>query len=173
MNYVLLACRVLLITIFVVALVGKVRGRAAYTEFRRSVIEWRVLPRRWSAVVAAAAVTGEAVVVLLLMLPASVQVGFVAGALLLAAFTTGVIRMLRLGRPARCRCFGASTVTLSGAHVVRNAMLIGLCVTGAVAATGAGGSSLTVPGAVLALSAAAVGVLFVVRFDDLASVLKP
>lgn len=173
MSYLLLACRVMLAAVFVVALVGKVRNRAAYAEFRQSVVEWRVLPRRWSVAAAAGTVAGEAGVLLLLALPWTAAIGFALGALLLAAFTTGIVLALRLGRTATCRCFGASTTTLNAAHVVRNAILIVLCLAGAVGATVADGAEqLSWPGAILALSAAGIGALFVVRFDDLAALAR-
>jgi hypothetical protein len=166
-SYVLLACRVTIVVVFVVAVAGKVRGRAAYADFRRSITEWRVLPRRASAAAAAATVAGEVGVVLLLALPGMATAGFAAGALLLAAFTTGVVLALRRGRTATCRCFGASTTRLGGAHVARNAILIGVCVAGAVSALVADGAPIHWPGAILALVSAGVGALFVVRFDDL------
>lgn len=172
MSYLLLACRVMLAAVFVVALFGKVRSRSAYADFRRSVVDWRVLPRRWSVAAAAGTVVGEAGVVLLLALPGTAAIGFAAGALLLAAFTAGIVMALRLGRTATCRCFGASTTTLGAAHVVRNVILVGLCITGAVSTAVAGGSELSWPGSVLALTSAAVGVLFVVRFDDLAALAR-
>lgn len=167
MSYLLLACRVMLAGVFVVSLISKVRSRAAYAEFRRSVVEWRVLPRRWSARAAAGVVAGEAGVVLLLALPWTVLVGFVAGALLLAAFTVGMWMTLRRGRSATCRCFGAAKTRLGMAHVVRNLLLVAVCVTGTVAAMVAAGPPPNAPGSVLTMSVAAVGVLFVVRFDDI------
>ncbi|GAB3435522.1 MauE/DoxX family redox-associated membrane protein [Flindersiella endophytica] len=175
MSYLLLASRVMLAAVFVVALAGKVRSRTAYADFRESVVDWRVLPRRWSVVAAAGTVAGEAAVLLLLALPwrTATTIGFVVGAALLAAFTTGIALALRLGRTATCRCFGASTTKLSAAHLVRNTILIGLCLGGAAGATVADGlERLSWPGVVLALSVAGVGALFVVRFDDLAAVAR-
>jgi hypothetical protein len=167
MSYLLLACRVMLAGIFVVSLVSKVRSRTAYAGFRRSVAEWRVVPRHRSAAVAAGAVAGEAGVVLLLVLPWTVPVGFITGAVLLAAFTAGIVVVLRRQRAVTCRCFGASTTKLGATHVVRNLLLFTLCVAGAVSAAVAAGPPPTAPGAALALSVAAIGVLIVVRIDDL------
>jgi hypothetical protein len=173
MSYLLLACRVMLAAVFVVALVGKIRNRAAYADFRQSIVDWRVLPRRWSVTAAAGTVAAETGVLLLLALPGTAAIGFVAGAALLAAFTIGIALALRLGRTATCRCFGASTTTLSATHVIRNVILIGLCITGTVSAmVVADDSKLSWPGSVLALSSAGIGVLFVVRFDDLAALTR-
>lgn len=169
LSYLLLACRVMLAGVFVVSLVSKVRSRAAYADFGRSVVDWRVVPRRWSAPVVAGVVAGEAGVVLLLALPWTVLVGFVAGGLLLAAFTGAIAVTLRRGPSATCRCFGAGKTRLGTAHVVRNLLLVAVCVTGAVAATMTAGLPSNAPGLGLTLTAAVVGVVFVVHFDEIAA----
>jgi len=166
MTYLFLACRFMLAGIFVVSLISKVRSGRAYADFRRSIDDWKVVPRRWSAPIAAGVVAGEAAVVLLLALPRTAPIGFVAAVLLLTAFTAGISVVLRRRRTVTCQCFGVSTTPVGAAHMVRNLLLLALCVTGALTAT-AGGARPTAPGAALALSVAAVGVLVVVRFDDL------
>jgi hypothetical protein len=105
-------------------------------------------------------------VVLLLVLPWTVPMGFITGAVLLAAFTAGIVVVLRRRRAVTCRCFGASTTKLGATHVVRNLLLLTLCVAGAISAAVAAGPP-TAPGAALALSVAAIGVLIVARVDDL------
>jgi uncharacterized membrane protein YphA (DoxX/SURF4 family) len=63
------------------------------------------------------------------------RAGGLAALALLAAFTAVLVRALRVGIRAPCRCFGGvREVPLSGADVLRNAMLAVL----AVAALGAG-----------------------------------
>jgi hypothetical protein len=171
--YVVLACRAVLVGIFVVSLAGKIRGRRAYASFRMSVIEWRVLSRRWSAAAAVGAVAGEAGVVVLLALPWAVWSGFVLAGVMLAAFTVGISLALRRGRTAVCRCFGASTTPLGMTQVVRNLLLLAVCVTGAVGATVSSGPLRNLPGSAVALSAAATAVLFVVRLDDVLALLGP
>jgi hypothetical protein len=47
MSYVVIGSRALLLGVFLVALVGKVRKRAAFDEFKASIAALRVLPRRW------------------------------------------------------------------------------------------------------------------------------
>jgi len=170
-SYLALACRAMLVAVFVVSFVSKVRGRAAYADFRRSVVEWQVLPARWSGPAAAGAVAGEVVVVLLLALLWTAPVGFVAAAIVLAAFTFGIVSAVRRGRVTSCRCFGASTATIGPAHVVRNGLLVVVCAAGVVGEASATGSP-SVGGAALALSAAAIGVLFVVRFDDVVALTR-
>jgi hypothetical protein len=161
----------MLVAVFVVSLVSKVRGRAAYADFRRSVAAWQVLPLRWSGPAAAGAVAGEAAVVVLLALPWTVPLGFVAAASVLAAFTFGIVSALRRGRVTTCRCFGASTASIGPAHVVRNGLLLAVCA-GGVAGEALATGSPSVGGAALAMSAAAIGVLFVVRFDDVVALTR-
>jgi hypothetical protein len=171
--YVELACRALLVGVFAVSLAGKLRGGGAYADFRRSVVQWRVLSRGWSTAAAAGAAVGEAGVVLFLAPPWPGWLGFALAGALLTAFTAGISLALRRGRAAVCRCFGVSAAPLSAAHVVRNLLLLGVCVIGTVGASGSTGAAPTVPGSAMALLVAAVGVLFVVRFDDVVALMVP
>jgi len=167
MAYLLLACRFMMVGVFIVSLFSKVRSGRAYADFRRSVDDWQVVPRRWSAPISAGVVVGEAVVVLLLALPRTAPIGFVAAVLLLTVFTTGILVVVRRRRAVTCQCFGVATTQVGAAHLVRNLLLLALCVTGAVTSATAGGTRPTAPGTMLALSVAAVGVLIVVRLDDI------
>src|SRR5262245_60135190 len=167
MSYLLLLCRAILAGVFIASLISKVRSGRAYAAFRRSIDAWQVVPRRWSAPIAPAVATGEAAVVLLLALLRTVPIGCVAAALLLSAFTVGISVVRRRRRAVTCRCFGASTTEVVAAHLVRNVLLLVLCVTGVVTAVTVDGPQPTAAGAVLALLVAAVGVLIVVRLDDI------
>jgi hypothetical protein len=169
---VVLTCRAVLIGIFAVSLASKVRGRSAYAKFRESVVRWRVLSRGWSRAAAAGVVVGEAAVVVLLALPWAGVPGFALAGALLAAFTVGISLAMRRGRAAACRCFGAGA-RLRLAHVVRNLVLLGVCVVGAAGATVSSGAPRRLPESAVALSVAAVGVLFVTRFDDLVALMVP
>jgi hypothetical protein len=169
MNTVVLGCRVLLIGVFLISLLSKIRGKRAYADFRRSVVGWRVLSHRRSALAAAIAVAGEAAALVLLALPATGSAGFVVAGVLLAAFTAGIVLVLRRGQVATCRCFGASSTALHPTHVIRNLGLLGACVAGA---TGAGPPP-NRAGSALALAVAAVALLLVIRFDDVVSLLAP
>jgi uncharacterized membrane protein YphA (DoxX/SURF4 family) len=167
MSYLLLMCRAMVAGVFIVSLTSKIRSGPAYAAFRRSVDDWQVVPRRWLAPVAPAVVAGEAAVVLLLALPRTVPIGCVAAALLLSAFTVGISLVRRRRRMVTCQCFGASTTQVGAAHLVRNVLLLVLCVTGAVTAMTADGTQPTAAGALLTLLVAAAGVLIVVRLDDI------
>lgn len=173
MVYLVVACQAMLFCVFATSVISKVRSRAAYLDFRQSVAAFRVLPPSWSKMAARATVAGEAGVVFLLALPWTALVGFALATGLLGAFTVAIVLALRGGQTAPCRCFGASAAPLSGSHVVRNLSLLAVSLTGLV-----GGAVLTGPtrdpaGLTLSLAVAAVAALFVVRFDDVAALLRP
>lgn len=167
MLYLMIACRVLLAAVFAIAFVGKVRGRAALDEFVSSIVVLEVLPRRVSVAAAHALLAAEAAAVLLLALPWTVPLGFVAAVGTLAVMTGGILAALRRGRQAPCRCFGSSVTPLGRVHVVRNLVLATLGGVGLIAWITAGASTPHPAGVVLALVAAGVGALLVVRLDDL------
>ncbi|SEG98045.1 hypothetical protein SAMN05444920_111168 [Nonomuraea solani] len=180
MPYLLIACQVLLAAVFAIALAGKVRGRAAFDAYVSSIVALEILPRRVSVAAANALLAAEAVVIVLLALPWTVPLGFAAAAGTLAAMIGGILVALRRGRRAPCRCFGASVTPLGRVHVVRNLVLAAAGGAGlaAWATAGAGGAGLAAwavagpdaphpAGVVIALVAAGVSALLVVRLDDL------
>ncbi|MER7043375.1 MauE/DoxX family redox-associated membrane protein [Streptomyces jumonjinensis] len=174
MIYLVFACRILLAGVFLTALAGKVRNKAAFDEFAVSVERLGRLPRRVSRAVAVAVAAGEAAAVALLAAGPTVPAGFALGVLLLLGFTAGIVRALRAGSAAPCRCFGASVTPLGPVHVVRNLVL--------AAVGGAGGAAaLTGPatgwpphpgGAAVAGVAALVALVLVVRLDDLTALFR-
>ncbi|GGK99299.1 methylamine utilization protein MauE [Planomonospora parontospora subsp. parontospora] len=167
MLYLMIACRALLAVVFAAAVAGKVRGRAAFGEFVSSIVALGVLPRRASVAAAYALTAAEAAAVLLLAWPPTVPLGFAAAVGTLAVLTGGILATLRRGRRVPCRCFGASAAPLGRVHVARNLVLAALGGAGLAAWSAAGASAPHPAGAVLALVAAGVGALLVVRLDDL------
>jgi hypothetical protein len=169
MLYLMIACQALLAGVFVIALAGKVRGRAALDEFVASIVALGMFPRARSVVAAHAMLGAESVVILSLALPYTVLVGFAVATALLIVLTAGISVAMRRGRRAPCRCFGASVTPLGRAHVARNLVLVAVGCVGLVAGAVAGdaGSAAHPAGVALALTGAAVGVLIVVRLDDL------
>ncbi|MER5826555.1 MauE/DoxX family redox-associated membrane protein [Streptomyces mirabilis] len=82
--------------------------------------------------------------------------------LLLAAFTTGIVRALRSGTKASCACFGVSTAPIGRRHVVRNTVLLALAA--ALAGTPAPTQA---AGVLIAAFGALVGALLVIFTDEL------
>ncbi|MEU0483354.1 MauE/DoxX family redox-associated membrane protein, partial [Streptosporangium sp. NPDC006013] len=102
----MIACKALLAGVFVIALAGKVRGRAALDEFVASIVALGMFPRARSVVAAYALLGAEAVVTLALVLPYTLLLGFAAATALLIVLTAGISVALRRGRHTPCRCFG-------------------------------------------------------------------
>jgi hypothetical protein len=174
MEYVLVGCRSLIVLVFVVSAVSKLRSRQAYAEF--VVATGRLSPRPVAATtarrLAAVAVAAELAVVALALVPATVPAGFGAAAALLLVFTGAILLALRRGVRAPCRCFGSSEQPLGYAQVVRNAVLL------AVATLGLAGGLATAPspelaGALVAVVAGGVAAAMVVVADDIASLFRP
>ncbi|MEV4568581.1 MauE/DoxX family redox-associated membrane protein [Nonomuraea sp. NPDC049419] len=167
MEYVALAARCTLGIVFLVAVAGKVRGRAAFEAFRRSVPALVPLPRgRVPAALPATVVALEAATVLLLTTEFTAPAGLALAGAVLLAFSLGIRHALRAGSRASCNCFGASSAPLGRRHLVRNLALIAVACTGL--ATSYAGPQPQLAGAVLAIAAGGLIALFAVFTDDLA-----
>ncbi|GAA3113374.1 MauE/DoxX family redox-associated membrane protein [Nonomuraea salmonea] len=171
MEYVALAARCTLGIVFLVAVAGKVRGRAAFEAFRRSVPALVPLPRgrvpaALPAALPATVVALEAATVLLLTTEFTAPAGLALAGAVLLAFSLGIRHALRAGSRASCNCFGASSAPLGRRHLVRNLALIAVACTGL--ATSYAGPQPQLAGAVLAIAAGGLIALFAVFTDDLA-----
>ncbi|MEU8660838.1 MauE/DoxX family redox-associated membrane protein [Actinoplanes philippinensis] len=168
MSYALIGARVLIGLVFAVSAVTKLRGRAAFTAFRASVADMRVVPGPLAGPVAAGVVATEAAIPVLLLAPATADAGLVLAVLLLAAFSAGIARVLATGTAASCRCFGVSAAPFGRHHLYRN---------GALALTAAAGlawpASATDPaGSAIVAGVAAVAALTVVMLDDIVELFR-
>ncbi|MER5903689.1 MauE/DoxX family redox-associated membrane protein [Streptomyces mirabilis] len=166
MAYALLAVRLLVGIVFAASATGKLRGAAAFRGFEESARSMGV-PARLSRLVAVAVVVGECAAVVLLALGPGGAPGFVLTLLLLAAFTTGIVRSLRSGTKASCACFGASTAPIGRRHVVRNTVLLALAVFGLAAALAGTPAPNQAAGVLIAAFGALVGALLVIFTDEL------
>jgi hypothetical protein len=169
--YVALWCRITVAGVFLASLATKVHGRVALAEFVSSVGSLRVLPRRWPRPAAYGTAAAEAGTLLLVAMPATVRLGFAAGAVLLSAFTVAIAASLRRGDRTPCRCFGASTTPMGLPHLVRNLALVAVCATGLVATTSAADPASHPVGIATALVSGATVVLLAARLDDLVALL--
>ncbi|AEV87840.1 hypothetical protein ACWT_6827 [Actinoplanes sp. SE50] len=169
-----IAARLLIGTVFAVAVAGKVRSGAAYREHVRSLRRMGVLPDRWVPAAAGAAAGAEAVVVVLLAVPArwTGVPGFALAGGLLAVFTAAIAVSLRGGNRAPCRCFGASSTPLGGAHVVRNLLLLGVDLA-ALTAMFVAARPATLAGGVVAALAGLIAGALVTSYDDIVALWRP
>jgi hypothetical protein len=161
------ACRCLLLGVFAGSAFTKLRSVSARSGFAQSLVAMRLVPVRWSGPVALAVGGTELAVAALLTVPRIGAAAFVAAAALLAVLSAGLVRSLALEVPVACRCFGPSHRPVGPVHLVRNAVLVSVAGTGALAYRASG--PLPAAGAALAALVAAVGLLAVLFLDDLVS----
>jgi len=178
-DYAVIGCRCLLGLVFAVAVVGKLRDRAAVRELAGSVAAMRLLPDRWAVPAAGAIAGAEALVVVLLVI--SPVAGCWLAALLLATFAAAIATGRRRGARARCRCFGSSGragAVLGARHGARNAGLALAAVFGAAAGSASVGAAVPTeglhPGGVaVAVAAGAVLAIVAITLDDLVALFAP
>lgn len=151
----------LLCLVFARALVHKLLG---FEEFRATLVDYRVLPPAWGRAASVASVALEALVIVMLLVPALRVPGALLAAGLLAVYGAAIALNLWRGRDAiSCGC-GGSGQGISVWHVLRNGLL--LAIAAAVALFGAG----QLPGLAAAVAATAcAGVLWLmlIVFDQL------
>ena len=126
-----LAVRVMLIALFAVSSVTKVAGRGAFARFSAWVSALPVPRTRRPVLIAAAFPAAEAVALILLAVPATVEAGLVGSALLLAVFAAGTTLVVRENANVPCMCFGSSATSMTAWHAVRDWLLCAAAVTGA------------------------------------------
>jgi hypothetical protein len=156
-------CCWLVAVVFAVSAAGKLRSAGARAAFRRSVADMKVLSIEVVGPAAAAVPIAEALAVVLLVLPPTAVYGCVLACVLLAAFTTGIVIVLRRGTRASCLCFGASERPFGARHVVRNVLFAAAALSGALLSA----QPVDVPAALVAIAAGAIAALLVVTFDEL------
>ncbi|WP_327048897.1 hypothetical protein OG320_14010 [Microbispora sp. NBC_01189] len=143
MNYVLLACRMVVGLTFLVSLASKLRGRESWSRFAESTV--RLLPGRTEArpgqrlgeqpgqrrhMLAAAVTVMEGAVVGLTAVPAAAAAAFTVALAALAAFSFVIHAAIRDGRAIPCHCFGGRTSPVGPADLARNALLGLIALTG-------------------------------------------
>jgi hypothetical protein len=156
-------CCWLVAVVFAISAVGKLRTAGARSAFRRSVTGMAVLPARAVRPVAAAVPIAEATTVVLLLVPRTAALGCVLALGLLAAFSIGIVVVLRRGTRAGCLCFGTTERPYRRRHLVRNGLLTAAALTGAVLS----GHPTTLPAALITIAGGTLAALVLVVFDEL------
>lgn len=164
MEYLAFGCQVLLGGVFAVSAGTKLYSRTAFADFTAATARLTGARAARARLLAVAVVAAEIAIVVALVVPALVLWGFAACVGLLAVFTAAIVRSLRRGQRAPCRCFGASNSPLGTQHVARNAVLAAF---GGLGVAAGDASSLDVGLACVVAFAALVGVALTARLDDL------
>lgn len=168
-----LSLRVALALVLLRAAAGKLRAPGGLAELGH-LLGATGVPAGWRRPAAIALTAAELLVATGLVVPATGLPATLAGAALFAVLTAGVLGSVRRGLVVACRCFGANGGQLSAVHVARNAILTLLAVAALAAALLPGGDGLpSLPMAVPALLAGLLLGELLVRWEDLAAVLRP
>jgi hypothetical protein len=170
MAYVALTCRWVVVGVFLVAALTKVRNRASRDAFLSAVAE--LVPAAAPGPLGVLVIGIEFTVAVLVALPWTVIPGLVLAVGTLVAFGIAIWSALRRGVTVACRCFGWSDAPVTWAHLVRNGALVAVAVVGLVARHAAGGAAPHPAGITVSLAAAFVLVVMVTALDDLAWLLS-
>lgn len=166
MAYVALTCRWVVVGVFLVAALTKMRSRASRDAFLAAVAE--LVPAAAPRPLGVLVIGIEFAVAVLVALPWTVVPGLVLALGTLVAFSIAIWSALRRGVTVACRCFGWSDAPVTRAHLARNGSLVATAVVGLVARQAAGGAALHPAGIAVSLAAAFVLVVMVTSLDDLA-----
>lgn len=161
-----IALRTILALVFAIAFISKVRSASAFGEFASALNAIGWLPRPGRAAAARLIPLSEAAVVVLLVVPATVALGFGLGGLLLAGFTVVTGAEVANGRQVQCRCFGAGSAPIGPAQIARNVVLLAVSLAGLAIEPISHGHA-TGAALVLALGLAVLAAVALVRWDDL------
>jgi uncharacterized membrane protein YphA (DoxX/SURF4 family) len=129
MSYALIAGRALVGVVFLLAAGSKMIGPGAFRAFTGSVAALQPFPRfpgRLAPALAAAVLTAELAVPVLLMAGPAAPLGAALAAVMLTGFAAVLARAIAAGRDPQCRCFGATTA--GRGHVIRNLLLAAVAV---------------------------------------------
>ncbi|MGJ6969291.1 MauE/DoxX family redox-associated membrane protein [Streptosporangium sp. G11] len=162
MSHAFIMCRWIICFAFLIAVIGKLRGRKSFREFAESLDGWTGLRLSESArtSLALAVIVGEIFIVALTVFDRSAFFGMLLAIGVLLFFTLATAISVRAGRRILCNCFGRGVRDVSTVHFVRNGILL---VTSGVGA--AGGSLVT--SSVLPLVLALVIAIAISRIEDI------
>jgi hypothetical protein len=156
-------CCWLVAVVFAISAAGKLRTSGVRAAFRRSVADMAVLPARAVGPVAVSVPIAEAATVVLLVIPSTAVLGCVLALALIAAFTTGIVIVLRRGTKAVCLCFGTTERPYRPRHLVRNGLLAAAALAGSVLS----GHPADLPAALIMIAGSVIAALVLVMFDEL------
>lgn len=164
LGYLVFGGRCLLAAVFAAAFIGKTRSVARFRLFAASIRNLALLPEHLATLSAGVIVLGEGATAALLAMPWTVRIGFATATCLLLVFVGVVLRAVRGGVLAECRCFGSAGSVMSTAMLARDLVLLAFAAPGLVFDGAVHGVH---PGYLLGAALAGfAGALAVVRYYD-------
>jgi hypothetical protein len=173
MPYLVIGAQAMLFVIFAASSTSKVRSRTAFAAFADSLAGFGIRGARLQARTAAIVITAEAAVAVLVALPFTVIWGLAGGGLIITVFTAQASIARRQGLRPVCKCFGSSKSVFGARHIMRNGLIVAVCVAGLLAESASGSAHLAVASVVLATGIAVIAGMGIVAWDDLAALLAP
>jgi hypothetical protein len=119
----LLFCRLTILSMFVWSFLGKILDIAAFQE---AMVDFRLLPSRWSRALAWMFLGAELLTIILLAIGGKtfLLAGFLLAASLLLLFTLALATVLMRKMYVFCNCFGRAEQHISLYDVVRNLLFV-------------------------------------------------
>jgi hypothetical protein len=158
---------------FLLSALSKVGSSASLRMFADSLVQLRLATMGGPAMRLAVGVAGVEALTTVVLLPLGATVtrlAFLLAMVLLAAFTTVIVRSLRRHEQVACRCFGGSTpAPFSSVHLVRNTALLLAALAGGIAADH---QSAPWPVWLILAPTGAICAFVVSRLDDVVSLFK-
>jgi hypothetical protein len=144
LSYLLAFCRLSIGFLFLYSFLAKVRD---IDRFAQTIAHFKLVPLWWSRPLALLFLSGEAAVVILMIMGGSLlPLGFGLTLLLLLAFTVALMSVLARRIPTTCNCFGSDRKPVTHAEVWRNAGLLLLSTIGLWAAGTVSEATITLNG---------------------------
>jgi hypothetical protein len=180
MVYLVVGCASLIGTVFAVSTFSKLHSRRALTEFLYSTTTMlyafpraQRVNRTFARSVGFAVIAAELGTFILVVIPATVPIGFGVAFVLLLGFSLAIAVTSRSGVSVSCRCFGASSSPVGGRHLLRNSLLLVATISGLVASVAGRQGPATPAGVAIAAGTAVVAAVLLIRFDDLFELFRP
>jgi hypothetical protein len=175
MTYAAIWLQSLVAGIFLIASISKIAGWSLFLEAIDRLVP-SARPVRW--IVGPTVVGTEGAIVVMVATGGAAQVGYALACLLVVAFTWVILRAIRAGNTAACRCFGPSRHPLSRWTVLRNGLLFAATFAGWSMSTwfNTGGRSVLevmTPGELVAALCALPAVMVLALFDDMVYLWSP
>lgn len=124
----LLFCRMVVGFVFALSAMGKLTNSVGFQE---AIADFQLLPKRWNIPLSWAFLAGEIGVMVMLMAGQSLLIpGFVLAIALLTIFSIGLALVLQRKLRVACNCFGRTNRPISRYDVVRNILILCLCLGG-------------------------------------------
>jgi hypothetical protein len=162
-------CRMVIILVFVISIIGKVSDLPA---FQTAIINFKILPAQWSKIATWMFLIGEISVIALVTWGGNLLLaGFVGATFLLTIFSIALGMTLIRRQQIPCNCFGREEKPISPYDLVRNAGFL-VCSFAGIVMLWITSISIMIPDLANILLADLMGVTFVMIMTNLSEIVQ-